>query len=397
MIIHQPEITIKNGQIKVAARIETVHQRGELPETLWFAFPESYADYVTDRSDGFLSTLLLIAMYLGEDIEVRGTVSPQLALNMQELVPIYAVWQPRVLTAVSIQYDRLKALSPGEVAGGVAVSFSGGIDSFYALWRNLPENQPVPEARLTHGLFIHGLDILLEDGQIYQSLYQQYARIFSRQGLVLLKAESNMLRFYRNRVDWDTGHNGPQIGLAQVLGRLFSRFYKPGGGEYAAGRMFVNLYSTETLDVSIHAATLGRADKLGLMKDWPVPREHLRVCTRDEKTADGSACYECVKCLNTLLYLELLGIREHFPGFPRPLTRAIFARICWLYFLNGYQYSWLIRAIRLGRRFDLFLMLGLMFGPVKILGWLRRQFLTRLPKQRLYEFKKRAFGAQPTQ
>ncbi len=43
MIIHAPETTIANGEITLSAHVETRPNSLNLPETLWFAFPEEYA------------------------------------------------------------------------------------------------------------------------------------------------------------------------------------------------------------------------------------------------------------------------------------------------------------------------------------------------------------------
>ena len=65
MIVHEPEIIEKGGEIKVSSRIEIEPSGGRFPATLWFRFPADYRDYVTDRSDGFAVALLPLAMELG--------------------------------------------------------------------------------------------------------------------------------------------------------------------------------------------------------------------------------------------------------------------------------------------------------------------------------------------
>ena len=83
MIIHQPEISIEHGELCLSARVELTKHIDNYPNYLWFKFPEDYIEHITERSDAFLTALLLPMMYLGEEIEVRETVSPKLAENIE--------------------------------------------------------------------------------------------------------------------------------------------------------------------------------------------------------------------------------------------------------------------------------------------------------------------------
>lgn len=124
MIIHQPEISLENGEVLVSARVKTRFRDPYLPDRLWFRFPEAYRDYISGHSDGFLSSMLLIAMHLGEDLEVRGTVSPRLAHNLERIQEAYCQMHPTLLKRVEVHYQQLEALSPD--VGGRAVVAAGG-------------------------------------------------------------------------------------------------------------------------------------------------------------------------------------------------------------------------------------------------------------------------------
>jgi hypothetical protein len=113
---------------------------------------------------------------------------------------------------------------------------------------------------------------------------------------------------------------------------------------------------------------------------------------RDDKTADGSACYRCEKCLNTLVYLELLGIREKFSNFPQPLTLLRFLHFRWINFSNAYYLSFLPRYLVRERRFDLLTIFWVMFLPVELKLWLKHRLIALMPKRWVYALKKRVFG-----
>jgi hypothetical protein len=94
MIIHQPELTRNNGEIEVSARVEFDQAIPNIPERLWFRFPESCGEYITDRGDGFLLSMLIPAMYYSEDIDIHAEVSPKLLYNLKEYQYLVASTYP---------------------------------------------------------------------------------------------------------------------------------------------------------------------------------------------------------------------------------------------------------------------------------------------------------------
>ena len=77
MIIHTPEIDSKDNYISVSSRIEFKKPLAGFPESPWFKFLNNDREDVSSRSDSFAVSLLLLAMTLGEDIDVRGLLSPR--------------------------------------------------------------------------------------------------------------------------------------------------------------------------------------------------------------------------------------------------------------------------------------------------------------------------------
>ena len=240
-------------------------------------------------------------------------------------------------------------------------AFSGGIDSFYVVWSHLNrEKAPLP-TNLTHGLFVHGFDILLKEGLIYEDYSRRFERLFRSWNLELLKVSSNFYHFTQYRLDWFFAHYPALVGAALVLGGKIKHFYKPGGYEVINGvprlpGYWVHLLSTETMAVELHAGDRSRLQKLPAMVEWDDFRNNLRVCMRGKKVPGKPVCDRCEKCLNTSLVLELWGIREKFPDFSRPFTAIKFARMCWnSTVLRDYRYLVLDQAKKIGR-YDLILL-----------------------------------------
>lgn len=324
MIIHPPEIASKNGRIGVSAAIEL--QSGiNVPDVMWFEFPESYQQFVTDRADGFAVALLLLAMVLGENIEVRGVLSPRLVYGMQEYQRVFNCWFPQQFKLIEIECNNYQPLQASDVKGGVASAFSGGVDSFYTLWSHLPQQQQDPNYQVKYGLFIHGYDIFLEDEATYNTAQQAYAEMMHQQGLELLVGRTNVYSF-ASKLDWALSHGTALIGFAMVLGRMLSRFFIPSGYTYKDSNLrggtdpvLDHLLSTETLEIIHDGASVTRVEKTAVIAKWAETYSLLRVCW---VKPDGLRnCCQCEKCVRTMTTLEMFGTLSKYLTFPEPLER----------------------------------------------------------------------------
>ena len=196
MIIHKPEIKQVKQEIHVSAKIELENKRIRVPEEMWFRFPESYKKFISNNSDGFVVSLLLVGMALKEDIEVKGNLSPQLLYNLKEYQKIFNSWCPKEFKLINIKAANLKIDKRNQKA--ICCAFSGGVDSFYTLWKHLPQNESIKEHQLSHAFFIHGFDIPLEDKTTYEIEERAYKKIMNRLGIKFLTTKINSRDFVSN-------------------------------------------------------------------------------------------------------------------------------------------------------------------------------------------------------
>ena len=322
MIIHTPEIRIENEEICISARVELQKPDVTLPTALWFKFPREYEQYISDRADGFVVSLLLLAMQRGEDIEVRGSLSSRLVYGMQEYQRIFNSWFPQNYKLINIKCSDFDDAGLNGRKKVSACAFSGGVDSFYTLWSHLPQNEHIQDYQVSYGLFVHGFDIPLKDERTYQIASENYCEMLQRFGLHLLTARTNMRQF---RPDWNYTHGAATIGVALILGRLISRFFMPASKTYTtlepwgADPMIDPLLSTETLEVLHDGAGASRMQKIATLAEWSETYPRLRVCWKEP---DGLInCCRCDKCVRTMIALEVLGVLDQYRTFPLPLTR----------------------------------------------------------------------------
>lgn len=337
MIIHPPQITASEKSVILRAQVEFASQPGNIPDTLWFRFPAGYAKAVAERGDGLLTGLLLAAMCLGEDMEVRASVSPQLLHGVREYAHTFHTWFPWLRIPV-IQADQLRRVENPAGTSMCATAFSGGVDSFYTLKMNLPGEQPLAAYQVSHCLFAQGMDLSLADSAQYNALVDIYAETLKPLGVGLIACQTNIQAFTAGRLKWDYAHGAALAAIAQVLGGSMAKLYLPSSFcffhlvPWGSSPVIDHLLSTEALQILHHGAGVARIRKLEAISAWPPPQQALRVCTNAKKRQGVQNCSACEKCLRTMTMLKVIGKLDDFQTFKKPFPRIKI--LTWLPFLE---------------------------------------------------------------
>lgn len=324
MIIHEPEVRRHDEIVTLVARVETAKPQYAMPQHLSFTFPAELRGWLVDRADPFLTALVLVAMQHGEEIDVRGRASSRLVLGLDEYQRAFACWFPWRFRRVGMRVAGEDEPAP-LVGGATACAFSGGVDSFFTLWSHLPGNDPSVRSRVSHALFVHGFDIVLEKQAAFDVAALAYREMGERIGVRLVTARTNAQSFVP-RGNWGVFHGSPLSAVAQALGRGLRRFCVPASHTYddlmpwGSDPRVDHLLSTDTLEVVHDGASVSRVAKTAAIATWPEVRGRLRVCA---PRADGELvnCCRCEKCLRTMLALDMLGELSRHSSFPLPVDR----------------------------------------------------------------------------
>jgi hypothetical protein len=328
MIIHHPEIECQNGQVRVSANVDLSTVGISIPEQLWFEFPENCRDFIVDRSDSFAAALLVLAMALGEPMELKGKLSPRLMFGLNEYQRVLNNWFPERFKLIEITCGGWQPQKPNEVIGGVACTFSGGVDSFYTLWSHLAQNEPIPGFQISHALFVQGFDIPLDDDATYRTALDAYSQLMEQLGIQLVTARTNAREFDAGQGLWELAHGSIILSIPLMLGKLLKRFYIASSHQtyndtlpWGSDPRLDHLLSTEVMEVFNDAASIGRFGKIKAISQWEASYDNLRVCW---VTPDGlKNCGKCKKCTRTMIGLEILGNLSQYSTFPHPLTSSM--------------------------------------------------------------------------
>jgi hypothetical protein len=323
MIIFEPRTRITDrGTLQVLARVESKVPPRDGSAELVFEYPLRWSDWITARADGFVAALVIRAMSVGEDIEVRAPLSSRLARGLAEYQQVLALWFPYRLTPVEIRAP----LEPADAVHGAVVSaFSGGVDSFYTLWSHAGEQEPDERARITHGLFVHGFDLpLSEAAAAYEVARARFTEGLAYLGIELVTVRTNIQSFVPRR-DWGLFFGSALIAAALTLGGGVRRFYVPASHSYGhliprgSDPRIDPLLSTEALEVVHDGAEVTRFQKTAAIGGWSPTFGRLRVCVSYDPATPN--CGRCEKCVRTMMTLDLLGVLDRQTSFPSPLGR----------------------------------------------------------------------------
>jgi hypothetical protein len=400
MIIHQPEIRKKEGMVILSTPIEFENSIANIPEKLWFSFPEEHEPYITLRIEAFLLGMLIPAMYYQEDIEVRGPVSPMLAYNLREVIHIYH--KAFGIPPINIHYKSLEVFQPDQRPFGVMSAFSGGVDSMYTLYAHLKENEPIPEAHITHGLFIHGFndfDIALDDLEYFERIHSSYLDLFRELGIKLVVAKSNVYLFSKFRIDWDLGYIPTQIAFVYLLSNLVKRFYHPTDGDYVEFNipdlyaLSVPLLSNESFDVINHSTRTTRFQKVEAISEWQYAHEYLRVCQKWDKQDVEVNCSGCYKCLSTMVLIKLSGSYDKFKTFKQPYPRNTLIRYLLLLNNDAYSYLTVKTSVIQSKRIEFLFWIYLFHLPIIIKQWIFDQIQNRMTDEVKFRLRNMLYGS----
>jgi hypothetical protein len=322
MILNPLEYEQRDGVVRLQSRIE--HSGKE--EVLWYEVSEKYAQYLTtDRLDGFLVGVLLLAMKLGEDIEIRGAVSEKLYYNLTHYYTrVLRLVLPQ-LRPIRIRAERLDVANPAATAQGVATGFSAGVDSFCCVHDHLVAEVP-PGFRLTHFVFNNVGSHGEWDGEraraLFHSRYELVKGFPEELGLEFVKIDSNLSDVLK--MNFEMTHVPRNVSAVLMLQRLFGRYYYSSAFRYedcragaAKGIAYADPFalhhlSTETFDCISTGCQHTRVEKTRLTGLVPGAARWLNVCVMPG--SEGKNCSKCWKCCRTLLTLELLGCIDDYAG-----------------------------------------------------------------------------------
>jgi hypothetical protein len=255
-------------------------------------------------------------MYRKLDIELHAPVADDVVQAARRVQAVFSAWH-RGWHLASIEASAAVATASSKPpAGGVAMFFSGGVDSFYSLQKRRSE--------VTHLVFVTGFDIPPRNVAMRQLVTAELRRTAERIGLPLIEVETN-LRELSDSVafSWEQQHGAAMAAVAYFLAPSFHKIYVPSTYAlpfvvpYGSHPGLDPLWSTPNLDIVHDGIEATRFDKVGALCSSEIALRNLRVCYQ---LVEGQYnCCRCTKCLWTMAFLRAHGALARATAFPQPL------------------------------------------------------------------------------
>ena len=203
---------------------------------------------------------------------------------------------------------------PRPPADGVGCFFSGGVDSFYTLLKR--------RAEITHLIFAHGFDILLEDVERRRAL-ESVRAVADELDKPLIEVHTNLASLaHETGVGWKLYHGAGLAAVALLLQDRLGRVLVPASFSYpdlfpwSSHSLLDPLWSTEQTVIEYDGCEATRVEKVAFVSEHPTAMKHLRVCLARDTDYN---CGCCEKCLRTVINLRAAGASgrcETLPGEP---------------------------------------------------------------------------------
>ncbi len=283
---------------------------------IWFEVSGIASGRSVKVADAFFAPCLLFAMKKGADIRFDVPISEDIAHQSTDLVFVFGT-QLGLNPRQRVEFTETVGLER-RVTGGIT-GFSGGVDSWYSLKKNLIDCD-LPTKRITH-LLVNDVGANATESKKDQVL--QLARdVASDLGLNVVSVRSNMVDFLP--IGFQQTHTARNVSVGHLLTSIADTFYYSSGLTYSHAGVFATddmahadtiilpLLSTATMALRSTGSAVTRAEKTREICEIPRIGERLDVCFNHWSGRAKINCGVCEKCCRTLLTLEVFGLLQEF-------------------------------------------------------------------------------------
>lgn len=276
--------------------------------------------------DGFALFALLLAMQAGEDLIIDPPVSEILSASLQDIAMIYGyVRGISPPSRIHVKEMRPAAL---QTNSGALLGFSGGIDSFYALWRHRLSERPIwPHVSQLFHFELNNLPDKAQEIRV-DSTGRKIARSISSEiGLPLITIDSNLDAVLPAPATLI--HTIRNTGVAHCISRVAGNFLYSSAVDYRdcavspvphhglsdlciVDPVLLPLLSTDRLLCRSQGSGASRMEKTSELTKCELAKRSLFTCVKKEHTGSRLNCSECFKCVRTQFSLDVIGKLEDF-------------------------------------------------------------------------------------
>jgi len=317
MIISDLHREESDGRTRILAHVEW-EACGEPERDLFIETTDPFGASLELNPDLFLIGCLHPAMHRRERrIRIEGRVCPQLLETLESVMALFQAWYGEDYRPLSIEAAGVRQPIVRNGRAHTAVFLSGGVDSLTALRRNhlrYPHDHP---NRIRDAFLVHGFDIggVMERGlkyPVFDRAVDAMSAVATAAGLELIPVYTNIRHLCDEKALWlDKFHGAVLAAVAHAFStridrvEIASTFDFLGLGPWASHPMLDQWYGSCDLQIHHRDVELTRLEKIGIIAEWEVALQNLRVCLQN--VPDRLNCGWCEKCVRTMTGLVAAG------------------------------------------------------------------------------------------
>lgn len=268
-----------------------------------------------------LALALPAAMTLNLPIFIDGPISRSYLENIKVLMKYYES-NYQNFKSVSIECKSIIDYVP-TYKNRCASFFSGGVDSFYTLYKRLDGIDAL--------IVLYGFDINLKDKEKINKTKLATRKVANDLNKQLIEIEGNFTKLITDYCDWITeGHGFALASASRLLSNLFDTIYIPGTHsvikqKYWGSSIYTDqLHADSRLSIIHDADQFERINKIIYISKYSIALKNLRVC--GDVPYDGNYnCCRCEKCIRTMIQLWSINKLDQATSFHLPLTPKVVA------------------------------------------------------------------------
>lgn len=312
MIIYKPSIIKDDTFVSYNSKINFL----DTDENLYFKIDKQYANWLTDKSDPLLISLLIPAMKNKENIKIHGKISKILYKNLDEIQNLLIAVIPH-LSKIKVDADLIEEdLIQHEV---VLSGFSAGVDAF-TTFEDYYLN-PKSDINISHFLFNN---LTYGNTRIAQKI-DNINKIKNKYNFPLFQTWSNLHSFYKkgHKIGFEQTHTVRNSAIPHFLGGMPSLFLysstfhkdliQPVQSNDLAiiDDLLLPLLSSNSVTCISVGSEYTRLDKTLKVSKLLDAYQHLDTCI-GKQTSKFINCGTCRKCTRALLTFELVNQKDNF-------------------------------------------------------------------------------------
>jgi hypothetical protein len=291
-----------------------------ISEALWFSYDDGEWDnFDVTNANTFVSSVLLPAMSIGEDIDVNGNyLSKKFLDSIGKIQNQYLLFFPeKRLRKVKILNFKTKSISSHLKTPlfSNASFFTCGVDSFDTL---INKNNIIDKL-----IYVYGFDVNRKDRELIRAVNKQFKIISKSFGKEFIFITTNLREFSEKYITWDAMHGSALVAIGYLFECAIKTIIIPGGNSpnlsipSGSHPYLEPNFSSEKINFVCDGSNKKRIDKIINIKQSKVALENLRVCWKN--AGNQLNCGVCEKCVRTMLGLKIAGAPDHIKTFSHPL------------------------------------------------------------------------------